>query len=84
MRFAKCKANLYLLCFDIIKAEFLHLEQYNAKAQFLNPKYITFFCQCVRKSVAISDSLKDALKYSNTVKFYGGFGLKNAIFLYLK
>ena len=84
MRFAKCKANLYLLCFDNIKAVFLHLEQYNAKARFLNPKYITFFCQYVRKNVAISGTFKDALKYSNTVKIYGIFSLQNARFLYLK
>ena len=38
IRLAKCKANLYLLCFDNIKAVFLHLEQYNAKNAFWDKK----------------------------------------------
>lgn len=69
MRLAKCKANLYLLCFDNIKAVFSHLKQYNAKNAFWNKKYVTICYQCVEKTVAISRRLKDALKCSNTVKF---------------
>ena len=38
IRLAKCKANLYLLCFDNIKAVFSHLKQYNAKNVFWNKK----------------------------------------------